>query len=46
MAMRPTINRHQLELDEYAFALNMSSGRSSRLEVSGLGDGVNADRWP
>jgi hypothetical protein len=25
MAMRPTINRHKIELDEYAFALGAES---------------------
>jgi hypothetical protein len=28
MAMRPTINRHQIELDEYAFALCWRSGQT------------------
>jgi hypothetical protein len=40
MAMRPTINRHQIELDEYAFAL-LSARQSNRL---GLESPVSLER--
>ncbi|NJN62872.1 MAG: hypothetical protein HC795_16340 [Coleofasciculaceae cyanobacterium RL_1_1] len=33
--MRPTINRHKVKLDEYAFALSLAHDRVSRWTGSG-----------
>jgi hypothetical protein len=43
MAMRPTINRHQIELDEYAFALLTYKAEKHCEGLSTLGNWYQSD---